>query len=145
MTRREAVQELSPWPEPSRWHGLHSFLGSCGSSPHSSSLAEGALRTRGGLGKLGFILPPPLLGPYSQAVFLTTLPRILSPSPTPVQLLPETPLPPHPFPHLPFLGFVFPLLSVPSQASLFLPSPCSIACVLPPASSLPLPFRNPGN
>lgn len=86
--------------------------------------------------------------PHSQALTstasLTTLwPRILSPSPTPVPLLPETPLPPHPFPHLPFLGLVFPFCLSP-QSSPFLPSPCSIACVLLPASSPPLPFRAPG-
>lgn len=142
MTCREAVQELSPWPEPSRWHGLHSFLGSRGSSAHSSSLAEGTLRTRGGLRKLGFILPSPLPGPYkhgfpdhtpqnSQRIShpSAAAPRNSSPPPTPSLL--GTRLPPS----------VCPL----SGLSPFLPGPCSIAYVLPPASSPPLPFRTPGN
>ena len=129
MTCREAVQELSPWPEPSRWHGLHSFLGSRGSSAHSSSLAEGTLRTRGGLRKLGFILPSPLPGPYKHG-FPDHTPQNSQRISHPSAAAPRNSSPPQP---LPFLGLVFPLLSVPSQASL----PSSPVLVALPTSCRP--------
>ena len=100
---------------------------------------------KGRSGEAGLHPPAPTPRPLpTSTASLTTLLRILGPSPTPVPLLPETPHSPHPFPHLPFLGLVFPFCLSP-QSSPFLPSPCSIACVLLPASSPPLPFRAPGN
>lgn len=94
VTRWEAVQELSPWPEPSRRHGLHSFLGSRGSSPHSSSLVEGALGTSGGLGKLGFILPAPLPGPYKHSFPDHTLAQNSQPISHPSAAAPRNSSPP---------------------------------------------------
>lgn len=92
---------------------------------------------KGGLGRLH---PPALPQALTSTVSLTTLPlRILSASPTPVQLLPETS---HPFP---ILGLASPSVCPLSGFFPSSPGPCSMAYGLPPASSPPLPFRTPGN